>query len=422
MIVYVLNKHGNSLMPCKPAKARHLLKDGKAKVIRTEPFTIQLLYGSSGYKQPITLGVDAGSKHIGLSATTDKKELYAADVELRNDIVEKLSIRRQNRRARRNRKTRYRQPRFLNRVHSKNKGWLAPSVENKIQTHFKVVKDLHKILPITKIIVETASFDIQKIMDPEISGVEYQQGNQLGYANVREFVFWRDNYECQWCHGKSGDNILENHHIETRKTGGNSPNDLITVCRTCHRNHHVGAIHFDFKRVPSFRDAAFMGIMRWTFYNRLKEQYPDVEMTYGYITKNTRIRNGLPKEHCIDAYCITDNTNAELLGYYFYQKQVRKTNRQIHKANILKGGRKKLNQSPKYVKGYQLFDKVGYDGKAYYIFGRRKTGYFDIKTLFGEKVNNGSTSYKKLRKLESRQSILIERRSRSPLTTKVASV
>ncbi len=181
MLVYVLNKHRKPLMPCKPQKARKLLKQNKAKVIRTEPFTIQLLYGSSGYKQDITLGVDAGSKHIGLSASTEEKELYASDVELRNDIVNLLATRRQYRRSRRGRKTRYRKPRFLNRVKSKNKGWLAPSIENKIHTHFKVISDVYKILPITKIIVETASFDIQKINTPDIQGEEYQQGDQLGF-------------------------------------------------------------------------------------------------------------------------------------------------------------------------------------------------------------------------------------------------
>ena len=186
MIVYALNKHGNPLMPCSPCKARKLLKQGKAKVKRTEPFTIQLLYGSTGYKQPITLGIDAGSKYIGVSASTSKQELYAADVEIRNDIVEKLSTRRQNRRTRRSRKTRYRKPRFQNRARSKNKGWLAPSIESKINSHFRVVRDVYKVLPISKIIVETASFDIQKIKNPNITGAEYQQGDQLGFENIRE--------------------------------------------------------------------------------------------------------------------------------------------------------------------------------------------------------------------------------------------
>jgi hypothetical protein len=126
MLVYVINKHGKPLMPCKPRKARLLLRQGKAKIVKRTPFTIQLLYGSSGYKQPVNLGVDAGYKHIGLSATTDKKVLFEADVELRNDIVKLLSGRKELRRGRRHRKTRYRKPRFNNR--KKPKGWLAPSI------------------------------------------------------------------------------------------------------------------------------------------------------------------------------------------------------------------------------------------------------------------------------------------------------
>ncbi|WP_291566684.1 MULTISPECIES: RNA-guided endonuclease IscB, partial [unclassified Clostridium] len=158
----VLNNQGKPLMPCKPSKARKLLKQGKAKVIKREPFTIQLLYGSSGYKQEINLGVDCGSKMIGLSATTKTQELFSAELELRNDIVDLLSTRKQNRRTRRNR-LRYRKARFQNRVRSKNKGWLAPSIENKINTHFNIINKLYKMLPISKIIVETAQFDIQKI-------------------------------------------------------------------------------------------------------------------------------------------------------------------------------------------------------------------------------------------------------------------
>jgi N6-L-threonylcarbamoyladenine synthase len=176
MLVYVINKHSKPLMPCSPAKARKLLKSGKAKVVNRTPFTIQLIYGSSGYTQPISLGVDAGSKEVGLSATTENQELYASETQLRNDIVELLSTRRELRRARRNRKTRYRPSKFMNRVHSKNKGWLAPSIEHKIQTHLKLVNKVHDILPITNTIVETAAFDIQKIKNPNISGKEYQHG------------------------------------------------------------------------------------------------------------------------------------------------------------------------------------------------------------------------------------------------------
>ena len=415
-MVYVLNIEGKPLMPCKEAKARKLLKENKAKIYKKEPFTIQLLFICENQTQDITLGVDAGSKHIGLSATTKEKELYAADVELRNDIVDLLSTRRQNRRTRRNR-LRYRKPRFNNRVHSKKNGWLAPSVDQKIQTYFKVVEDIHKLLPITKIIVETASFDIQKIKNPEIHNEEYQQGEQLGFWNVREYVLFRDNHTCQCCKGKSKDKVLNVHHIESRKIGGNAPNNLITLCETCHKGYHNGTVELPktIKRGMSFKDATFMGIMRRSFYNRLKEIYPNVFMTYGYITKDTRIKNNLPKDHYIDARCISGNPNAEPLGYYFYQKKVRCHNRQIHKANILKGGKKKLNQAPYLVKGFRLFDKVEFEGQVCFIFGRRSNGYFDIRKLNGEVISR-SASWKKLKLLETRKSLLMERRALPPIT------
>lgn len=410
MLVYVLNKSGNPLMPCTPCKAGKLLKSKKAKIIKRTPFTIQLKYGSSGYKQPITLGVDAGSKHIGLSATTETKELYASVVELRNDIVNLLSTRRENRRTRRNR-LRYRKPRFNNRVSTKKKGWLAPSILQKIQTHLKVVENVHKLLPITKIIVETASFDIQKIKNPNIEGVEYQQGEQLNSWNVREYVLFRDNHTCQCCKGKSKDKILNTHHIESRKVGGDAPNNLITLCETCHTKYHNGEIELpkNIKRGMKFKDAAFMGIMRWAFYNKLKKLYDDVSMTFGYITKHTRIKHNLPKEHYVDARCISKHPTVIPLGYYFYQKKVRCHNRQIHKSNFLKGGRKKLNQAPYLVKGFRLFDKVLYDGKECFIFGRRSSGYFDLRTLDGTKINN-SASFKKLKLLETKNNYLTERR------------
>lgn len=390
-------------------KVRRLLKNGLAHVVRRIPFTIQLDYETTNFVQSISLGVDAGSKHIGISATTSEKELYAADVELRNDIVEKLSTRREQRRTRRYR-LRYRKARFNNRISSKRKGWLAPSIENKIQTHLTVIEKIHKFLPITNIVVETASFDIQKIKNPDISSKEYQQGEQLDFFNVREYVLFRDKHTCQYCKGKSKDNVLNVHHIESRKTGGNAPNNLITLCETCHKKYHKGEIELTLKRGKSFRDAAFMGIMRWTFYDRLKSIYPNVSMTFGYITKNTRILNNLPKEHYADARCISGNPNAKPLGYYFYQKKVRCQNRQIHKVKILKGGKRKLNQAPFLVKGYRLFDLVEYKKDLFYIFGRRSNGYFDIRKLDGTKVNKGSINCKYIRLIDSRKTIIIEKR------------
>ena len=415
-MVYVLNIDGQPLMPTdRHGKVRHLLKDGRAEVVKCCPFTIRLLYDSTHYTQDIVLGVDAGSKHIGLSGTTETKELYASDVELRNDIVDLISTRRQNRRFRRNRKTRYRKARFLNRLSDK-KDWLAPSIRQKVDTHMTVVSRVCKILPVTKIIVETASFDIQKIKDPDISGTGYQHGEQLDFWNVREYVLFRDGHTCQCCKGKSKDPVLNVHHIESRKTGGDAPNNLITLCETCHKGYHSGAVQLPkaIHRGMRFKDAAFMGIMRWAFYNKLKEVYEpqdiEVSMTFGYLTKNTRIRHYLPKEHYIDARCISGHPEAIPSNEVFYQKKVRCHNRQIHKNTILKGGIRKRNQAGYLVKGFRLFDKVAYEGREYFIFGRRQSGFFDLRDLSGCKVNKGSLSYRKIGFLEPRQYYLCERR------------
>lgn len=411
-MVYILNEKGQPLMPTnRHGKVRHLLKEGKAKVIKRCPFTIQLLYSSTNYMQSITLGVDAGSKHIGLSATTETKELYASNIELRNDIVKLLSVRRQNRKTRRNRKTRYRKARFNNRISTKKQGWLAPSIRQKIETHLKVVDNIHKILPITKIIVETASFDIQKIKNPSIQGKEYQQGEQLDFWNVREYVMFRDNHTCQCCKGNSKDKILNVHHIESRQIGGNTPNNLITLCETCHTGYHKGIVSLPktIKRGMKLNHSIFMGIMRWAFYNKLKEIYPNVSNTYGYITKNIRIENNLSKDHYIDARCISGKPNVEQLGYYFYQKKVRCHNRQIHKNTIQKGGYRKRNQAEYIVKRFRLFDKVLYKKQECFIFGRRATGRMDIRLLDGTHVN-ASVGYKNLKLIEPRKNYLIERR------------
>ena len=411
-MVYVISKNGQPLMPTERyGKVRRLLKSGMAKVISRCPFTIQLQYETAtNITQPVCLGVDAGSKHIGLSATTEKKVLYEADIELRHDIVNLLATRRELRRGRRFRKTRYRKVRFNNR--KKSEGWLAPSVRQKIECHLKVVEKVHKILPITNIVVEIASFDIQKIQNPNIEGTGYQQGDQLGFWNVREYVLFRDRHTCQCCKGRSKDKILNVHHIESRKIGGNAPNNLITLCETCHRDYHQGKIQLPktIKRGSSFRDATFMGVMRWAFYNNLKEQYSDVNLTFGYVTKHIRIENNLPKAHHIDARCISGNPLAVSDGVVYFQKKVRCHNRQLHRATILKGGYRKRNQAEYKVKGFRLFDKVKYQNQECFVFGRRATGSFKICRLDGSVVSAGVT-YKKLKFLETKKTYLVERRS-----------
>ena len=408
-MVYVINKDGQPLMPMeRHGKVRRLLRDKKAKVVRRCPFTIQLLYDTTTIIQEVTLGVDVGSRTIGLSATTKKKVLFEAEVILRNDIVDLLSTRREMRKIRRNRKTRYRKVRFNNR--KKSDGWLTPSVRQKIESHINIIGKLHQMLPIRKVIVEVASFDIQKIKNPDIQGKQYQEGEQLGFWNVREYVLFRDGHICQCCKGKSKDKVLNVHHIESRKTGGDAPNNLITLCETCHTKYHKGEIFLP-KRIHrgmKFSDATFMGIMQWNLYNTLKDMYPDVKLTYGYITKYVRIQHRLQKTHYIDARCISKNVEVVSDGVVFYMKKVRCHNRKIHKMTINKGGIRKLNKAPYIVKEFRLFDKVLAKGKEWYIYGRRLKGCFLLKTLTGDSLNIVPS---KLQLLGTQRGFIVERRT-----------
>ncbi|MBF0580603.1 RRXRR domain-containing protein, partial [Erysipelotrichaceae bacterium RD49] len=368
--------------------------------------------------QPVTLGVDAGSKHIGLSACTNTKELYAEDAQLRTDVSKKLTARREARRTRRNRKTRYRKPRFNNRVHSKHKGWLVPSVEQKITCHLNVIRKVAKILPVSKIVIETASFDTQKLKAqlakgklPE--GKDYQNGEMKDWFNVRDYVLFRDRYICQCCKGKSKDKELQVHPIHQRKDGGsNRPENLVTLCKHCHQEYHKGNIELPSRilKPASFADANFMGVRRKTLLKRAQAEFDSipVEETFGYLTKTECIKRGLDKEYYIDARCISGHPEARAVQTVFFSRKVRCHNRQIHKFNPSKGGTRKLNQSAKVVKGFRLFDKIRYQKMECFIFGKRTSGSFNIRMFDGTTVS-ASVSWKKLRRLESSNGWLIDK-------------
>lgn len=179
-MVYVLNKDGQPLMPTKRhGKVRRMLNDGRAKVIRRTPFTIQLLYDGPSYVQDVALGMDAGYAHVGTCASTPKEVLYSSQAELRTDIVGLLKERRELRRGRRNRKTRYRKPRFLNRTNGKKKGWRAPSIEQKVDSHIRLIKRIQEILPVSNVRIETAEFDIHKIKTPSYQGRATSMGRSM---------------------------------------------------------------------------------------------------------------------------------------------------------------------------------------------------------------------------------------------------
>ena len=369
-MIYVRSAEGMVLMPTERCgKIGYLLRHGKAHVVSRVPFVVQLDYDSTTYTQEVSLGIDAGSKHIGVSASSDKKEMLAAQVELRSDIVKLLSTRRELRRNRRNRKTRYRKDRLDN--HKNKDGLLSKRKKQKVESHLKVIRLVHKLLPITKTTIEVAQFDAQKIKNPDIKGEDYQQGEQMGFWNVREYVLARDGHKCIHCKGKSKDPILNVHHLESRKTGGNSPSNLVTLCETCHKAYHRGEFDLKIKRGSSLRDAAVMNIMRWAVYERAKAEFGKVHLTYGYITKHTRIENCINKTHAADAFCIAKNVHAMRLSSFFMCRCVPRHTRTLHVANPKKGGiRRSCIATHKIGKSrFQRYDMVRWKGMDCFIFG-----------------------------------------------------
>ena len=317
-------------MPCTDAKSRRLLKANRAKVVSIKPFTIQLLFECDNIVQDITLGIDTGYKNIGFSAITDKKELISGEVKLLTGVSERIEKRKMHRKLRRQR-LRYRKARFDNR--KINEGWLAPSIQHKYDSHVIFIDKMKSILPITKVILEIGTFDIQKMNDPNIVGKGYQQGNKLGFLNTKQYVLFRDQYKCQNpnCKNKDTNPILHVHHIKYRSNGGtDKPSNLITVCNKCHtsENHKSGFLYEWSQKSPklkSYKDATYMNIVRNKFVDDM-----ECEITYGYITKFNRVQLGIEKSHANDAFVIAGGTNQIRCNPIQFE-QVRRNNRCLEK-------------------------------------------------------------------------------------------
>jgi N6-L-threonylcarbamoyladenine synthase len=379
-----------------------------------------LLYETENKTQPVTLGIDAGSKTVGLSATTEKKELFAAELKPRNDVVKLLADRRALRRNRRSRKTRYRPPRFLNRHKNKPKGWRAPSVLIKVNNHMQGIKLAVRILPITKIVVETAEFDTQVLKaiiekKPLPVGTEYQRGEQYGFYNVRQYILWRDYYKCTSCGGKSKDNKLLVMTLDGNGTS-NAPNNLVCVCSECAAEINKGKKPMPKEREKAYRglkDAAFMGIMRDALLERMKTELvgTPIKKTVGAVTKGVRESMGMRKSHINDAFCIAGNTGAKRTDETWFMRPVRSHNRKLHEANVRKDQtERRRTQTGKYVKGFQLFDRVKTpDNKEGLIFARREKGHFGLAAADGTAFPK-TANPKTLVLVEKRKSLLIERR------------
>ena len=395
MVVYVLSKNKEPLMPTKHfGKVRHLLKDGKARVVKSCPFTIQLLYETTTYTQDLTLGVDTGSGEIGCSVTTEnvdkngqKHILYKSNVEVRNDIKSKMDRRRKYRRTRRSRKL-YRSVRFQNRKNSKRTDRFSPTMISKIHSHVKEIEFIQKILPITKIVLETGQFDTHLMQNPNLSNSNvkhwgYQKGPNYGFANTKARVLNRDGYQCQYCKTKKKGTRLDVHHIIFRSHGGSDDaENLITLCHSCHVALHKGQIQPNFKgkKKGNLNYATQMNSIRI----QLLRYYPDAIETFGYITKENRQKLGLPKDHYIDACVIAtggvsfiDDTNL-----VYYKKSVAKGDYQQ-----TKGSRSEVKIPTGKIYGFKKFDKVLYRGHEYFIKGRMSNGYCILMDIHGNKID-----------------------------------
>ena len=323
-IVYALNMRSQPLMPTTQQKANRLLKEGKAKVINTTPFTIQMTIATGETKKPITLGIDAGYSKIGFSAITEKQELISSEVQLRKDVSEKLTERRMYRRAKRN-KLWYREPRWQNRVSTKKEGWLAPSIKHKLEAHLSLIEKIKSLLPISEVIVEVASFDTQKMVNPEISGIEYQQGTLQGYE-IREYLLEKFNRTCAYCEKK--DVPLEIEHIIPKSRGGsNRVTNLTLSCEKCNKKkdtmtaEEFGHPEIQTKANQSLKETAFMNNIRWKLVNAL-----NCKWTYGYITKKNRIEQRLEKSHSNDAFVIAGG-NRQIRVVEYFANKYRRNNR-----------------------------------------------------------------------------------------------
>lgn len=390
MLVYVLKQNGQPFMPTERfGKVRRLLKEKKAKVVRREPFTIRLLYEpETDVVQECYCGVDTGSKYVGVAVVGNDKVLYQSQTELRSDIKIKMDARRSSRRSRRNRKTRYRKKRFLNRRNSIRKDRLSPSVKHKVQSHIYEIEFCKKILPVSDLILEVSQFDTALMKNPSLMNEKvrhwgYQKGFNYGYSSRRSAILHRDNYTCQCC-GKRNCR-LEVHHIKFRSNGGTDDEEnLITLCEDCHKGVHAGTVVLNKKpkKSKNLKHATHMSIIRsW-----LLKEYPDAIETFGFVTSENRNHLKLEKDHYIDA-CVIASGGLEFkeLDVIFYKRRVPKGDYQL-----CKGIRGEQRIPTSKICGFRKFDKVRYLGKEYFIKGRMSSGFAIFMNIFGEKVDFSS--------------------------------
>ncbi len=400
-IVYVLNQDGKPLMPCKFVKAKHLLRDGKAKVVSRLPFTIKLLWQCECNTQEVVGGLDTGSVTIGCAAVSDGKVLYMSEVKLRNDITKKMVRRKSSRIHRRMRHTRYRPERWGNRASSLRKGRLAPTLLSKLNSHYREISFVESILPITRWKVELANFDINRIENPDVDKSGHKDGQQKSFYNTKAYIVDRDAYCCKGCRAKNVP--LQVHHIIFRSNGGtNIHNNLVSLCKECHEKVHRGELKF-LARKSVTKHAGEVGVIK----SQLKKGNKKFETTYGYETKFKReVVLGLPKTHYYDAIaiCFEDEDN------------IKQTNSVVFMKRHIAGGDYKQTKGSRSEKkvptgklfGVRRYDLVKTDKGIGFVKGKRVNGFFEISTLGGRKISGTANMKKPFTRITARSTTLID--------------
>ncbi len=374
--VYVRNQDSTPLMPCTPAKARKLLRAGRARVVERCPFTIQLQWQCEGHVQEVVLGIDKGSHVTGICCVGNGAMLLAAEIHHRLDVKEKIAARRMHRHSRRKRKW-YRPARFNNRASSKRSGRLPPSIKTNIEEVIRVVRQLS--LPISSIVIEDVQVDIARLNNPDLKGSQYQDPTRLD-ENVRLACLMRDGYQCQQCSKKGG--RLEAHHILFREySGKDTLSNLLTLCEACHHKLHEGKLTLKAIGVSGHLDVIAQRTMQGknSLYATLGRQAP-LSTVFGYETSAYRKHLGLPKTHIMDALCVATLQTGEVVAVsqtnsYTITFRPRQTRRHYHDLPRKGQGRVRY-QLYQELKGFHKGDVVRVKGKwikqvnAIYAAGR----------------------------------------------------
>ena len=408
--VLVLDTNKTPLTPCKPVIARKLLESGKALIFRQYPFTVILKKVAVPNGEPLQIKIDPGSKVTGLALLQGDRVIFGAEMTHRGMAIKLgLESRRSLRRNRRNRHTRYRQARFLNRTRPKD--WLAPSLAHRVETTLTWVRRFIRLAPIGSIVQELVRFDLQQHENPEISGIEYQQGELQGYE-VREYLLNKWERKCTYC---SVENVLlQVEHIEPKAKGGsNRISNLCLACNSCNKKKGVKSIEEFLKNKPDLlrriksqqkrplRDAAAVNSTRWALFRKLEQTGLPVAVGSGGLTKFNRTKQGLPKEHWIDAACVGKIGKLEILTSQPLRiKATGHGSRQMCRTDKY-GFPSRYVPRFKFVKGFQTGDickaivltgkKIGtYTGRI----AVRSTGSFNISDKTGLIQGLGSKVFK----------------------------